>query len=407
MTHVAVTRADADASPTTGEALVSAAKTLRNRFRVEAAKRDIERIIPHDEMAALKNSGLLSARIPVAYGGPGASWKDVARIFYELSRADPNIGQAIQAHNAILEILRADAPEPIRRRVFSHVLAGGMITNAVAERNVAFYGDITSKLVRSGGGYRLRGRKYYATGSLFAEYLSISARAEDDRVATIVIPSSRAGLVIEDDWNGMGQRTTASGSVKLDDVAVSADEIFHSPPAVERRWHLQAAAQLLHVAIDAGIARAAYEDALSLARKHGRTLRESGVAAAVEDPYVLHAIGDLSVESVVAEAIFLRAADAVDHAADRFFAGVVTDGELAEASIAVAEAKIVTTRAALKNSEKLYEVANASGTDRALNLDRHWRNARTHTTHDPLSYKFRFIGDYRLNERAPPAGVKI
>jgi len=136
-------------------------------------------------------------------------------------------------------------------------------------------------------------------------------------------------------------------------------------------------------------------------------LREAGVPAAVEDPYVLHAVGDLSVESVVAESVLLRAADAVDHAADRFFAGNVTERDLSEASIAVAEAKIVTTRAALKNGEKLYEVANASGTDRALNLDRHWRNARTHTTHDPLAYKFRFIGDYRLNHRAPPPTVKI
>lgn len=407
MTPLVAKRVDSSAFPASGEALVATAKHLRDRFRVDAAKRDLERVIPHVELELLKQSGVLSARIPAAYGGPGARWKDVARIFYELSRADPNIGQAIQAHNTIIEILRADAPEAIRRRVFSHVLAGGMITNAVAERKVAFYGDIASQLVGTDDGYRLRGRKYYATGSLFAEYLFITARTEDDRVATIVIPADRTGLAIEDDWNGMGQRTTASGSVVLDDVAVAEDEVFFSPPAAERRWHVQAAAQLLHVAIDAGIARAAYEDALSLARKHGRTLRESGVASAVEDPYVLQAIGDLSVESVVAEAMYLRAADAVDHAADRYFSGVVTEGELSEASIAVAEAKIATTRAALKNSEKLYEVANASGTDRSLNLDRHWRNARTHTTHDPLSYKFRFIGDYRLNERAPPATVKI
>ncbi|MFB2552579.1 acyl-CoA dehydrogenase family protein [Ensifer soli] len=407
MTSATLRRAAPGASPAKGEALVAVAKTLRDQFRVDAAKRDLDRIIPHEELAALKASGILSARIPASHGGPDLPWTDVARIFYDLSRADPNIGQAIQAHTAIIEILRIDAPEPIRRRIFDHVLAGGMITNAVAERHVAFYGDIGSRLLRTAQGYRLRGRKYYATGSLFAEDLMITARAEDDRIATIVIPANRAGLVIEDDWNGMGQRTTASGTVALNDVAVSGDEVFFAPPAAERRWHVQAAAQLLHVAIDAGIARAAYEDALELARRHGRTLRESGVAAAVEDPYVLAAIGDLSTESVVAEAITLRAAGIVDRACERFHAGTVTEADLSEASIAVAEAKIVTTRAALKNGEKLYEVANASGTDRSLNLDRHWRNARTHTTHDPLAYKFRFIGDYRLNGRAPPATVKI
>lgn len=395
------------ASPKSGEALLATAKCLREQFRVDAARRDLDRIVPHAELALLKQSGLLAARIPAADGGPGASWKEIAQVFYELSRADPNIGQAVQAHTVILEILRADAPEAIRRRIFDHVLGGGMITNAVAERNVAFYGDGRSQLLRATDGYRLRGRKYYATGSLFAEYLFITARADDERTATIIIPADRRGLSIEDDWNGMGQRTTASGSVVLDDVAVPASEVFFSPLAGDRRWHVQAAAQLLHVAIDAGIARAAYEDALSLARRHGRTLRESGVASAVEDPYVLQAIGDLSVQSVVAEAIYLRAADSVDHASDRHFAGLASEREFAEASIAVAEAKIATTRAALYNSEKLYEVANASGTDRSLNLDRHWRNARTHTTHDPLSYKFRFIGDYRLNERAPPSTVKI
>ncbi|MBX3567919.1 MAG: acyl-CoA dehydrogenase family protein [Rhizobiaceae bacterium] len=391
-----------------GSILTATAEAIGREIGAGAAARDADRILPHAELARVKAAGLLTARIPRSHGGPEAGWRETIRITLDLSRGDPNVGQAIQSHNVIVETLRADAGPTLRSRIFDAVLSGQMVTNAAAERGGKFYGEIATRLLPGAeGGYRLEGTKYYCTGSLFAEHFYITALDPSDRSVGVVVPADRAGLAVEDDWNGMGQRTTASGSVVLDAVEVHPDEVFFPPSAKDRRWHLQAAAQLLHAAIDTGIAQAALADALVLARGRGRTLREAGVPSALEDPYILHTIGALSVAANGAEVLMLRAADAVDAAAAAYFGGDTTESRYIDASIAVAEARIASTKAALEVSERLYEVANASGTDRGLNLDRHWRNARTHTTHDPLAHKYRFIGDYLLNGRAPPTTAKI
>ena len=387
--------------------LVMAAELLGSRLKEGAAARDAERKLPFDEMAAVKASGILAGRVPRSYGGAEATWLDMSRIMLALSKGDPNVGQAIQSQCVIVETIRADATEEQRRRFFEILLWGGMITNAVAERGGAFYGDAATKLIATRSGYRVDGQKYYSTGSLFAEYLYVTALAEDGSPAAAIVPRDRAGLSIVDDWNGMGQRTTASGTVTLKGVVLDTDEVFFLPRPESRRWHLQAAAQLLHASIDTGIALAALDDALDLCRRKGRPLRESGVERASDDPYILQAVGDMSVRANAAAALVERGARLVDVAADAYFAGVPEDRLFGNASIAVAEARIAASDASLAVSEKLYQVANASGTDRSLNLDRHWRNARTHTTHDPLAYKYKFIGDYLLNGRLPPLTVKI
>jgi alkylation response protein AidB-like acyl-CoA dehydrogenase len=75
---------------------------------------------------------------------------------------------------------------------------------------------------------------------------------------------------------------------------------------------------------------------------------------------------------------------------------------VAAASVAVAEAKIASTEAALLVASKLIELAGSSATLAKHGLDRHWRNARTHTVHDPIRWKYRAVGDYWLNGVNPP-----
>ncbi len=401
------TKAGTGATRDEAAAPLEEARRLGRLFTAEAAARDAERRLPHAEVAALKASGLLAARVPVEEGGLALSWLETARILTELARGDPSIAQSIQPHLTITEQVRSDAAPVLRRQVFAAIVAGQLIANGAAERGRGFYGEIATRLRPAGTGFQLDGVKFYSTGSLFADLLYITALDDDDSVVSVIFPRGRAGATIVDDWNGFGQRTSASGTIELSAVAVSADEIIRGPQATDRRWHLQAAAQLIHVAIDTGIAHAALDDALALARNRGRQLKESGIAASVDDPYVQQAVAGLLVAFHGAEALMERAARLVDVAAEAHFAGTATEADFVAASIAVAEAKIASTTAALENSEKLFQVANASGTDRTLGLDRHWRNARTHTTHDPLAYKFKFIGDWLLNGRAPPSTVKI
>ena len=213
----------------------------------------------------------------------------------------------------------------------------------------------------------------------------------------------------------MGQRTTASGTVKLENVPLDEDEVIRLPDFRTRRMFVGGSAQLGHAAIDAGIARAALDDAIWYAREKARPVLEAGVDKAAQDPYVIHSIGEMSVLSHAAEAMVLRAGEAVEAAIDASDLGGDPDSveqgpaeqALIDATIAVAEAKAMATHASLRVSEMLYNVSGASATLSKYGLDRHWRNARAHTTHDPVSYKHKVIGDYLLGNADPPISTKF
>jgi len=224
----------------------------------------------------------------------------------------------------------------------------------------------------------------------------------------VFVPRNREGVSVLDDWDGMGQRTTASGTTIYDDVLVHEHEVLRIPAFGQRRTHEGAFAQLMHSAIDAGIALAALADAGAYGREQARVLRESGVSSATQDPYVLHTIGEMAIAAHGAEALLGRGAALLEQALAASLAGDADANRLlGEASIAVAEAKYATTEASIRVSEMLFRIGGASATSRGLNLDRHWRNARTHTTHDPVSYKARAVGDFYLNGNLPPINTKI
>lgn len=165
---------------------------------------------------------------------------------------------------------------------------------------------------------------------------------------------------------------------------------------------------MLHSALDTGIAWAAIDDGLQQSRTSSRPLPEAGVQRGTDDPYVLHAAGEMVILARGAELLTLRGAAKADEAVAAFYEGSAdADRLLAEASVAVAEAKFASTEASLKIGEMVYRLGGASATLRRINLDRHWRNARTHTTHDPVAYKARAVGDFFLNGTYPPINTKI
>lgn len=156
-------------------------------------------------------------------------------------------------------------------------------------------------------------------------------------------------------------------------------------------------AQIIHAAIDLGIARAALADAITFTKAHARPFFETSYQHGSEDPHVIAAIGDLVVRVNAASALTERAGRFVDIAtADP------TEDTVAEASIAVAEAKAITTEVSLHVSNKLFELTGARSTLDQFGFDRHWRNARTHTLHDPVRYKYVNVGNYFLNGVRPP-----
>jgi alkylation response protein AidB-like acyl-CoA dehydrogenase len=124
---------------------------------------------------------------------------------------------------------------------------------------------------------------------------------------------------------------------------------------------------------------------------------DSGLEKATDDPYTIAAIGDLHVRLSATKALLDRAGQKVDAAV-----ASPTAESVAEAQIAVAEAKILSTELAIVATNKLFELAGTRSTLESFALDRHWRNARTHTLHDPVRWKYAIIGNYHLNDVKPP-----
>jgi SfnB family sulfur acquisition oxidoreductase len=376
---------------------IAAAHELAALARVNAAGRDQQRSVPWAEIEQFTRSGLGSISIPRAYGGPGLSFATVAEVFRIISAADPALGQIPQNHFGILNLILGSADEAQKNALFQSVLQGWRIGNAGPERGTRNTLELKARLVSVADGFLLSGQKFYSTGALFAHWVAVKALNDEGRQVMAFVRRGTPGLRIIDDWSGFGQRTTASGTVLLDNVPVEAGHVVAN-------WRLAltpniqgAVSQLIQAAIDAGIARAAIDDAISFVRERSRPWIDAKVERASDDPYVIADIGRLKLDLHAAEALLHKAAQVVDEVN----AGPVGEASAARASIAVARAKVLTTEISLQASEKLFELAGSRATLAEFNLDRHWRNARVHTLHDPVRWKYHAIGAWHLNGTLP------
>ncbi|MER5993749.1 SfnB family sulfur acquisition oxidoreductase [Streptomyces viridosporus] len=379
------------------EALAVAA-ALAEEFRAGAGARDAGRRLPREEVARLSASGLLAVTVPAEHGGADVSRQTLAEIFRLLAAADASLAQIPQSHFTYVQVIERQGTDAQKKFFFSELLAGRRLGNAQSEAGTRHVQDIRTRLEpRPDGSYVLNGVKHYATGALYADWIPVLARAEDDRLHVACVPRGAPGLTVVDDWDGMGQRTTASGTVRLAGVPVPADRVFPHHLTFEGPQLHGAVAQLLHAAIDAGIARGALSEAAEFVRTKSRPWFESGFATAAEDPLLVQRFGELEVRVRASEALLREAARTVDEARAH-----LTDDSAAGASVAVATAKAHAADTAVEVTSALFEVAGTRSALNPLNLHRHWRDARTHTLHDPVRWKIQHIGRYVLGGIRPP-----
>jgi SfnB family sulfur acquisition oxidoreductase len=376
---------------------LQAAHELAQVARQQAARRDQQRKLPWAEIELFTRSGLGSISIPKAFGGPDVSFETVAEVFRIISAADPALGQIPQNQFGMLQLLRLTATEAQQALIFRSVLDGWRIGNAGPERGSKDTLTLKARISRDGESYRISGEKFYSTGALFAHWVAVKALDDEGRQRLAFVRRGSPGLRIVDDWSGFGQRTTASGTVLLDQVPVDAELVIDNWRQRDLPNIQGAASQLIQAAIDAGIAEAAIDDAISFVRDKSRPFIDANVERASDDPYVIADIGRLKLELHAAEALLRRAARVLDEVN----AGEIDADAAARASIAVAQAKVLTTEIALLASEKLFELAGSRASLAEFNLDRHWRNARVHTLHDPVRWKYHAIGAYHLNGTRP------
>ncbi len=381
----------------TEEEALDVARQLAITFAERASERDINRIIPYEEIDLLAQSGLLGITVPDEYGGADVSNAVLAEVIAILSEADGSIGQIPQNHFYILEALRTDGSEEQKKFFFGRALAGDRFGNALSETGTKTVGHYNTRITEDGIGYRINGRKFYSTGVLFAEWVTVFALDDEERLTMSFVPRNTEGLQIIDDWDGFGQRTTGSGTTVLQNVYVNADAVVHHHKGFERATTIGSVGQIIHAGIDLGIARAAFRETVDFVRNKARPWMNSGVERASQDPLTISKIGNLAIRLDAASALVERAGHKVDIAQVN-----LTPETALEATLAVAGAKVLTTEIALEATNTLFELAGTSSTKVGLNLDRHWRNARTHTLHDPVRWKYHVVGDYHLNDTVPP-----
>ncbi len=376
---------------------IAVAHALAPVFAKESSSRDRERRLPHTELDLFSQSGLWGMNIPVADGGAAVSYATVAEVFKIIAAADASIAQLAQNHISILDLIRFDPDQTRQKFFYDAALQGLRFGNATSERGGKHVRDFQTRIVRQGDGFRLKGEKFYATGALLAHLVPVAAVNEDGKVVLAFVDRDAPGLRILDDWTGFGQKTTASGTVILDDVFVPDDHVLKVYPAYERPSVHGPVSQIIQAAIDAGIAVQAIDETIRFVRDHARPWTDSGQDHAREDLFTIRDIGDLKTKLHAAEAVLKRAGLAID-------AGLrnETAETVAEASIAVAEAKVLTTEIAILATNKLFELSGTRSVLAEHGLDRYWRDARTHTLHDPIRWKFFAIGNYALNGVLPP-----
>jgi SfnB family sulfur acquisition oxidoreductase len=379
------------------EQALEAARIFAQQIRGESAVRDRERRLPVDEIESFSQTGLWGITVPKEYGGPGVSTTTFTEVVAIVSEADASIGQIPQNHYANVEEIRLIGTEAQKKFFFDRILRGERLGNAAVERSGKNVIANQTRLVPDGDGYRLSGEKFYCTGALFAQWVPVRVTNADGKRVLAIVNRHSEGLTVIDDWSSFGQRTTASGTVVLKDVRVSPDQILPSYEAYERPTTRGPFSQIIHVAIDVGIARAAIADTIEFVKNRSRPWIDANVERASDDPLTIQELGRLQYQLHAAEALMERSALKVDRAAAGLDEGTVT-----AAALAVAEAKIAATEISIQATNKLFELAGTQSTLDKHGLDRHWRNARVHTLHDPVRWKYYALGNYCLNGVPPP-----
>lgn len=375
---------------------IAVAERLAQDFAPGASRRDRDRVLPWDELDAFSASGLWGITVPREHGGAGVSAVTLARVIAIIGAADGSLAQIPQNHFYALEVLRSGGSPGQRARFDALALAGQRFGNALAEIGARDFRRRTRLSARDGRLF-VTGRKFYCTGAIFADWIPTLVVDDEDRQQIVFIPREAEGVQITDDWDGFGQRTTGSGSVAFDRVTVQAEWVVPFQASFERPTPIGPLAQIMHAAIDLGIGRGAFAATLPFVRDRARPWVDAHVDRAADDPLLVADLGDVAVRLRAAEALLDRAGHAVDEAvADP------TEFTVAQASLAVAAARALTTTAGLLAASKLFELTGTSATLAEDNLDRHWRNVRTHSLHDPVRWKYHAVGNHSLNGINPP-----
>lgn len=382
------------------DALLERFAPIFARIRDGAVQREIARTLPHEQIGWLRDAGFGAVRVPVEFGGAGASAVDLFRLLIELARADSNVAHIWRGHFAFLEV-RLTRPEADYRRYWAEqAVAGVVVGNAQSESGTSTWAESKTALTDvADGGLVLNGEKYYSTGTIFSSWSNVTARYGDDH-ASIAVPLGAGGVTVVDDWDGFGQRLTGTGTTVFADVAVDRAHLTVHRREDRELTYTAGFYQLFLLAVLTGIARAAVDDARDYVLGRVRPPLGAGLPAE-DDPLAQAVLGRASGAAFAAESTVLRAAEAIDRAFEAKLAAVESPEIYREADASAYRAQVAVIPLVLSVVTDVFDVGGASSTARSRGLDRHWRNARTIASHNPVKARERAVGHLELHGTLP------
>jgi alkylation response protein AidB-like acyl-CoA dehydrogenase len=390
-------------TPISYDELAQRFRPIFARIAEGAIAREQSRALAFEAVTWLREAGFGALRIPQAYGGLGASLPQAFRLLIELGEADSNLPQILRAHFAFVEERLNGRDEADRQRWFSLIVDGALFGAAMAEKTEGT--ETTVTLTKDGDHWLLDGYKFYSTGTIYATWI-VAVALEGTEYVSLVLPTTAPGVVIEDDWDGFGQRLTGSGTTRFNRVEIGAGQILRrvsveQPPKTS---YIIAYYQLFHLAALAGIARAVLKDAIEFTRAKTRTFAVPGKSSPRHDPLVQSVIGRLASLSFTADTLVEGVADAIENSYQTALNGQDATELYTSANIKAYQAQQIVIEQVLEATTLLFEIGGASAVSETRRLDRYWRNARTLASHNPAIQRERAIGDYWLNG-TPPVGV--
>ncbi|MEG2359209.1 acyl-CoA dehydrogenase family protein [Acinetobacter sp.] len=377
------------------------------KIQASANEREKNRILPFEQLQWLKDAGFTRLRLPKAYNGFDATIPELFALLIELAQADANLPQALRVHFGFTEDLLLSSNEGFKALWLARIGNGETVGSAWSEGGKESIDQFSTRLSRqSDGAAVLNGKKYYTTGSLYAEWIDVGITDLDGNSASILIPRGAAGVSVLDDWNGFGQMLTASGTAVFENVQINPADVL---PDDSRFKYSAAFYQLIQLSITAGLTRAAAYDLSALVEKRSRNYSHANSALIRHDPQILQVAGKIRGAAYTSAAIIEKNAQALQRAYEAAFASseALESDQNAIAELEIAQSQTIITDLALNASTIMFDALGASATDKNLALDRYWRNIRTLASHNPRIYKDRIAGDFSVNGTLPPYQWRI
>ncbi|MBZ4508494.1 acyl-CoA dehydrogenase family protein [Mycobacterium avium subsp. hominissuis] len=394
---------------------IEVARELTRKWQTTVVERDKAGGSATEEREDLRASGLLSVTVPRHLGGWGADWPTALEVVREIAKVDGSLGHLFGYHLSTPAVIDLWGSPEQKERLLRQLAENNWWTgNASSENNSHILDWKVTATPADDGGYFFNGIKHFSSGAKGSDLLLVfgvipEGFPQQGAIVAAAIPTTREGVQPNDDWQALGMRRTDSGTTEFHNVAVRPDEVLGKPNAILEAFLASGRGslfgpivQLVFSSVYLGIARGALETAREYTRTQARPWTPAGVTQAVEDPYTIRSYGEFGIQLQAADAAAREAAQLLQAAWDK--GDALTSQERGELMVQISGVKAIATQAALDVTSRIFEVIGARGTHPKYGFDRFWRDIRTHTLHDPVSYKIAEVGNYVLNQRYPIPG---